>query len=176
MKTETRKGFLFGLTFIGNLGKVHKATEKPNKDGLMKLLKTMTEWLRKRGWLAKQYGYQSTSRQDDGASSTGKFICAHDKTKRNIKVKVLGIECEFEKLPMCPTCTEQYLNKFSTFCASCKWPIFPGRPVGQAWHGAPYPFTHLTFRCCDTGGLYCGQWGEGRLISLHELNPEKYPA
>ena len=141
----------------------------------MKLSQTMTEWLRKRGWLAKQYGYQST-RQDDGASPTEKLVCAHGKTKHNIKVWVLGVECEFEKSPMCPTCTEQYLNKFSTLCASCKRPIFPGTPVGQAWHGAPHPFTHLTFQCCDTGGLYCGRWGEGHLVSLHELNPEKYPA
>ena len=37
-----------------------------------------------------------------------------------------------------------YLNKVSTLCASCKWPIFPGTPVGQAWHGAPHPFTQLT--------------------------------
>jgi hypothetical protein len=141
----------------------------------MKLFQTMAEWLRKRGWLAKQYGYQST-RQEDDTSQTEKFVCAHGKTKHNFKVMVLGIECEFKKSPMCPPCTEQYLNKVSTLCASCKRPIFPGTPVGQVWHGAPHSFTHLTFECCDTGGLYCGQWGEGRLLTLHELNPEKYPA
>lgn len=141
----------------------------------MKLFQTIMEWFRKRGWLAKQSGYQPTS-QTDSASPTEKFTCTHGNTKHNLKVTVLGVECEFWESPMCPTCTEQYLNKFSTLCASCKRPIFPETPVGQAWHGAPHPFTHLTFRCCDTGALYCGRWDEGRLIMLHELNPEKYPA
>ncbi len=67
---------------------------------------------------------------------------------------------------------EQGLN---TFCASCKRLITPGMPVGQAWSGAPYPFTHMTFECCESGGLYCGQWGEGRLRTLHEIDPENYP-
>ncbi len=141
----------------------------------MKLFQTLMEWLRKRGWLAKQYSQQPTS-QSDGAGSSEKFVCIHGKTEYNLKVTVLGVECEFEKLPMCPSCTEQYLNKFSTLCASCKRPIFPGTPVGQAWRGAPHPFTHLTFGCCASGALHCGRWDEGRLITLHELNPEKYPA
>lgn len=141
----------------------------------MKFFQNPAEWLRERGWLPKQYGYQPTG-QHEGANPTEKFVCTHGKTRHNFKVVVLGVECELEKSPMCPSCTEQYLNKFSTLCASCGRPIFPGTPVGQAWHGAPHPFTHLAFGCCDSGGLYCGQWGEGRLLTLHELNPEKYPA
>lgn len=62
-----------------------------------------------------------------------------------------------------------------TYCAACGRPIFPGMPVGQAWEEAQFPYTHLTFECCDAGALYCGRWGEGRLITLHELDPKKYP-
>lgn len=140
----------------------------------MQFFQTLVEWLRKRGWLAKRYGYQPSG-QNDGASSSEKFVCTHGKTKRSLKVTVLGVECEFKGSPMCPPCTEQYLNRFSVLCASCKRPIFPGEPVGQAWHDAPHPFTHLTLGCCDSGGFYCGRWGEGRLLTLHELNPEQYP-
>ena len=68
-----------------------------------------------------------------------------------------------------------YKPGYATTCASCKQPIYPGTPVGQAWMGAPHPFTHLTFECCESGGLYCGVWGGGRLKTLHEIHPEKYP-
>ncbi len=103
--------------------------------------------------------------------------CVHGKTRRAFKVTVLGVECQLEKSLMCPVCTERYLNEFSTLCASCERPIFPGTPVGKAgWEGATHPFIHLTKGCCDTMALYCGRWGGGNLITLHELDPEKYLA
>lgn len=141
----------------------------------MKFFQTIKERLCERGLVTKQYGYQPTIQENDDTSPTEKFACTHSKTGHILKVTVLGVECEFEKSPMCQVCAEQYLNKFSTLCASCKRPIFPGTSVGQAWKGASHPFTHLNFDCCATGTLYCGVWGDGRLITLHELNPEKYP-
>ena len=132
-----------------------------------------------KGGLAKGYRYRTANRpvdQDIYANRTEEFVCTHKKTEDKIMVVVLGVECEFEESPMCPVCAEQYLNKFSTLCASCERPIFPGTPVGQAWEGAPHPYTHLRPGCCETGALYCGKWDDGRLITLHELNPEKYPA
>jgi hypothetical protein len=141
----------------------------------MKLFQSLVERFRKRDEPAKRYSYQM-SRQGDGASPTEKFTCTHGKTRHNLKVTVLGVECEFSNSPMCSSCTEQYLNRFSTLCASCERPIFPGTPVGQAWSGAPRPFTHLTSECCESGALYCGRWDEGHLITLHELSPAKYPA
>lgn len=108
--------------------------------------------------------------------NASKRACNHGGPRRNLKMTILDVECEIEKSGMCGACTETYLNTVCTLCASCGRPIFPGDPVGQAWVDAPHPHTHLTFDCCDTGGLYCGQWGEGRLITLHELDPKKYPA
>ena len=134
----------------------------------MKLFQRMAEWLRRRSY--------RPAKQDDGASPIEKSACAHGKTDHPLVVTVLGIKCELERSPMCPACTEQYFNKFSILCASCHQPIFPGTPVGVAWVGAPHPFTHLTFDCCESGGLFCGRWGEGRLLTLHEIDPEHFPA
>jgi hypothetical protein len=92
------------------------------------------------------------------------------------KINVHGTECEIRRSPWIFEKTEKYLNEACTVCASCNKPIFPGMPVGKAWIDAPHPFTHLSMDCCDTGSLYCGMWGDGRLITLHELHPEKYPA
>lgn len=103
-----------------------------------------------------------------------KIVCEHDKPAE-IEVTVLGVVCNIPEPPMCASCAERYLNQACTLCASCGNPIFPGNPVGQAWQGAPHPYTHLTFDCCATGALYCGRWGEGKLITLHELEPDKYP-
>lgn len=143
----------------------------------MQLFRKLWDWLRKRGVREneKQYSHEQSGQTAAGAGASEKFVCEHGATERNLKVTVLGVECEFPRSPMCPSCTGEYLNKFCTLCASCERPIFPGMPVGQAWTGAPHPCTHLGFDCCESGGLYCGRWGEGRLITLHELNPDKYP-
>lgn len=76
--------------------------------------------------------------------------------------------------PLCTACMQAWLERHSTRCASCGGPICPGMPVGQAWVGAPHPHTHMTFACTESGGLWCGRWGKGRLISLHEIDPGKY--
>jgi hypothetical protein len=90
------------------------------------------------------------------------------------KVTVLGIECSVASSDCSKLCAEEYLNKFSTLCAECEEPILPGDPVGQAWEDASHPYTHM--RCAQSAALFCGKWGEGRLISLHEMNPARYPA
>lgn len=142
----------------------------------MKFFQRVLDWIRNRSGSEKRYSHQPAGQTGvDAGGPSEKFVCEHGATERNLKVTVLGVECEFPRSPMCPSCTGEYLNKFSTLCASCERPILPGTPVGQAWNGAPHPCTHLAFECCDSGGLYCGRWGEGRLITLHELNPDKYP-
>ncbi|MEY4744972.1 MAG: hypothetical protein RL272_917 [Candidatus Parcubacteria bacterium] len=76
--------------------------------------------------------------------------------------------------PICAACMQTWLERHSTRCASCGGPICPGMPVGQAWVGAPYQHTHMNFDCTESGGLWCGRWGRGRLVTLHEIDPEKY--
>jgi len=100
--------------------------------------------------------------------------CAHPKQKK-FTMKVKGVEGVLENFTMCPSCAKEYFEKHSTSCASCKDPIVPSEAVGRAPIGAEHPFTHLTFECCPSGGLYCGVWGESRLVTLHELKPDKYP-
>lgn len=97
------------------------------------------------------------------------------------EAEVLGKMRKFKalggKIP-CGCCLEafrEHLEAICTVCASCGELIYPGDPVGQAWDGAPHPYTHLTFECCETAAFYCGVWGKGELVSLHELDPDKYP-
>ncbi len=76
--------------------------------------------------------------------------------------------------PLCTACLQAWLERHSTRCASCDGPICPGMPVAQAWIGAPHPYTHMNFICTETAGLWCGRWGRGRLITLHETEPGTY--
>lgn len=93
------------------------------------------------------------------------LTCPHRKRK-NFVIWVKGTKCKFRSSPLCPSCTEEYLNKYSTICAKCGKPIFPGTPVAVAsWEGALYPYTHMTFDCGEPAA-YCGTWGEGKLIGL----------
>jgi hypothetical protein len=140
----------------------------------MRFFRKALDWLRKFGALVKCDGEQPVH-QNSQLVSPFKFVCEHGTVKGGFQVVVFGIEFELEESPLCPKCAEEYLNKFSTLCASCGLPIFPGTPVAQAWIDAPHPYIHLSFSCGYCGGLYCGQWGEGCLITLHELNPKKYP-
>lgn len=104
--------------------------------------------------------------------------CPHGPATGVVTVLILGELCEFDSPPMCKECTEKYLNKYATTCIACKMPILPGDPVGDP-SGALTPigskFAHLADGCCDTGGFYCGNWGEGRLVRLHEIDPKQFP-
>ena len=134
--------------------------------------------LRRRGAFR---GYATASvREHAGATGAepdfSEFPCGHDRVgDADRPPKVFGIDVFVRHEKLCSRCLEAYLNTYATRCAACGDPILPGEPVGQAWVGAPHPHTHLTFDCSETGGLYCGRWGQGRLITLHEIAPEKYP-
>ncbi|HTK04824.1 MAG TPA: hypothetical protein VL500_04520 [Candidatus Eisenbacteria bacterium] len=103
------------------------------------------------------------------------YPCGHEKPDGPSIVEVYGVKIAVEAATVCPDCIEEYLNRYSTRCASCRQPILPGMPVGQAWKGSPFPHTHMTMECTESGGLYCGRWGQGRLVTLHELEPDKFP-
>jgi hypothetical protein len=125
--------------------------------------------------------YAAASREEPPAEKAerfdfSEFPCGHDWVRGEVTVIVRGLEVGLtDKIPVCPDCFRSWLEKYATGCASCDNPILPGMPVGQGWVGAKHPYTHLTMGCCDSGGLYCGMWGQGRLITLHELDPEKFP-
>ncbi len=101
--------------------------------------------------------------------------CPHGAAKHRFTVLVFGMERSVDKSPMCEFCTGEYLNRYATLCGECERIIFPGDSVAQACMGASHPYTHLTTECCPSGALWCGTWGEGRLITLHEIDPEEFP-
>lgn len=107
-----------------------------------------------------------------GASKKAWVECPHPREKGPITVVVLGIEVTLARAWGCRPCVGKYLNENATVCASCKGIIFPSSPVAVAIDGAPYPYTHLTRECCGNGNLYCGRWGEGRLVTKKDLDAE----
>ncbi len=107
------------------------------------------------------------------------FPCDHAKaTEPSLSVTVFGCQVKLDNMdeaPLCGACMEAWLNKYAARCACCEGPIFPGDYVAQAMNDSKQPFTHLSSDCCPSGGLFCGMWGQGRLFTLHELDPGKFP-
>lgn len=103
-----------------------------------------------------------------------KKLCTKGAVEGAFVIEVLGVSKRMRNTPLCEGCSKIFLNAFSVLCAQCKTPIFPGEPVGQSWVGAETPVTHMYWDCTATGALYCGKWGEGRLITLGELNPFQF--
>lgn len=101
-------------------------------------------------------------------------LCPHPCSRGRIKIQVLGHEMEMHSR-MCPACSEVYLNKHATLCGTCEEPICPGMSVGKAEVGSSYPYAHLTPECSDSAANWCGYWGEGRLVTLHEIDPKSFP-
>ena len=102
------------------------------------------------------------------------FHCPHEPITEPFDIEIIGVLCNFDNSPFCFECTQEYLDKFSTLCGTCRRPIFPHTSVGKS-KDPKFPYAHLTFECCDSGGDSLGEWSEGKLITLHELHPEKYP-
>jgi len=97
----------------------------------------------------------------------GENPCTHSWIKGAMTLTVLGKKCKVKDSKMCKKCAEEYLNKYATLCNSCEGVIFPGQAVaGTGDKKSKYPYTHMSFECCDCGGLHCGHWGEGKLIPL----------
>jgi hypothetical protein len=98
--------------------------------------------------------------------------CPHEKQEGLIFVKVLGHSVEIKDSPYCKECIEKFLNENSTICTHCEKPIYPGEPVGASGIKKNL-YTHLTFKCCRSGGLWCGTWGLGKLIKIEETHDMK---
>jgi hypothetical protein len=132
------------------------------------------------GWLKRIFRreqiYSVSPIEEFDEASISQPKCDHPKSTAPQEITIHGVTIVCEAgAPICPKCAEEWLRKVSNVCAKCGDPILPGTSVARAWEGAKYPYTHLTFDCCEAGVLYCGVWGEGRLITLHELDSEKYP-
>ena len=98
--------------------------------------------------------------------------------KDDYEVTVLGQPVTVGHPDLCKECIEKSLNVFATRCDCCGEPILPGMPVAVSCQKPEYskgfPYTCMGWDCCVCGIAYCGVWGMGRLVTLNELNPEKY--
>lgn len=137
------------------------------------LKNSFVDFLRRNGLVKKEY---KTIISLPDPPKEKRLVCNHTPLNEWAIIGIFGQVCEVEKSSMCFSCTEKYFNTFSTICAACGIYITPNSLVAQAWDGSKYPFTHLDSGCCDNlVNLFCGKWGEGRLITLHEINPEDFP-
>lgn len=89
--------------------------------------------------------------------SAHRFDCGHVGVLP-FRVKVFDVECTFTDAPKCEQCAREYLNTYSTLCARCRRPIFPGNGICCDGDGK-FPYTHAGL-CGDAPG-FCGHWGEG---------------
>jgi hypothetical protein len=92
-------------------------------------------------------------------------------------ITVRGVEFMMGSNKLCPACVQKDCEDNGTTCAICGGPIVPGMQVGVAPNSSPhdFSFTHMRQGCSPGVFTICGRWGRGRLITLHELNPEKFP-
>jgi len=101
--------------------------------------------------------------------NTKRFECGHN-GQSPFEIAVLGTQCTFEESTKCAVCASEYLNTFSTLCACCRRPIFPGHGICCDGDGQ-FPYTHAGY-CGDAAG-YCGTWGEGQAKRFD--NPRHLP-
>lgn len=106
-----------------------------------------------------------------GKPTSKHLSCSHGSERGSYTIFVLGVEVELKDTYMCAACTQDYLNKYSTVCHGCQEPIFPGQRVCVAPEGSQTPFVHFRVECGGIGAMYCGKWGEGKLVTLEKLYP-----
>ena len=107
------------------------------------------------------------------------FNCSHTRRPGQFTTTVLMRTTTIvmpDSIPLCRKCFTAYLNKYSTLCGACGELIFPGEHVAERpVKGNPNAIVHRVKKCCLYEDNWCGTWGQGRLISLHELQPELFP-
>lgn len=101
-------------------------------------------------------------------------VCPHEKVAGVFTVEVRGVAFPRVSSDRCPACAQQFAEQYSTTCASCAQPILPGTLVARSGRN-DVPFVHNNDSCRSDPLQYCGMWGEGELIDLHAMKPEKYP-
>ncbi len=114
-----------------------------------------------------------------GEYGVPQICCPHASESGPVRVTVQRVALEVNipaGLDSCRNCFEEWLNRHAATCASCGDPILPGCLVAEVDPFASPPFTHMRPVCCGQPSRFCGVWGEGRLISLHEMHPDDIPS
>ncbi|MFH1047699.1 MAG: hypothetical protein V1738_05325 [Patescibacteria group bacterium] len=110
------------------------------------------------------------------------FPCNHRREQNNQPITLIVREQKVElimpvDIPLCSKCFAEYLSKYSTTCGKCGGIILPGEKVAERpFENNPRTLVHLSVECSLYGDNWCGIWGQGRLVSLHELYPQLFPA
>lgn len=105
-------------------------------------------------------------------------VCSHEPHRGYARVNVHGHEVDVrppDGSGICLTCFQKWLDRHATTCAVCGEPILPGSSVAERSPFDDPPFVHMRPMCCRYPSKYCGKWGAGRLISLHEMHPDHIP-
>jgi hypothetical protein len=95
----------------------------------------------------------------------------HDASPRSIPICEERVDLD-DDIPACADCISALLVNNGTVCASCDYRILPGDDVAAIKPGA---YAHLRTGCCDDLSRYCGVWGQGKLLSLHDMYPTAFP-
>jgi len=112
-------------------------------------------------------------------SADWKIGCDHEPACGAVVVTISGHKFTVvipDGARICEACFERWLSRCATVCHTCGEPILPGMCVAEISSSADSPFTHMRPSCCNYPHEYCGLWGLGRLITLHELFPSEIPA
>jgi hypothetical protein len=109
-----------------------------------------------------------------------KVNCCHLPEVGEVAVWIIGKEHNIFlpiEMEMCSDCFEKWLNLNSITCPSCDKPILPGSKVADiSPEGtSEITLTHVEENCCGDPSLYCGIWGPGQLVTLHDLFPNLIP-
>jgi len=73
---------------------------------------------------------------------------------------------------LCKACSQKKLQQWRTVCHRCKHPILTGEAVAHSGN-EHRPYNHLDCSGFHAALMYCGIWGEGRLLTLDECFPGK---
>ncbi|MBU0624975.1 hypothetical protein KKF05_01390 [Patescibacteria group bacterium] len=107
------------------------------------------------------------------------FKCQHQRQPGSFTRVVLNQIIKVRlpaSVPLCRDCFIAYLIRYATSCTVCNGHILPGDPVAEIPIANQLCLAHRTKHCARYVDRYCGIWGQGRLISLHELMPDIIPA
>lgn len=121
------------------------------------------------GWLDYWLPIPRAAELQFSEPSEGLRDCTHGNEPGPFVIEVLGFDLELKHSSICRNCTRTYLNENSRFCIACERPIFPNSEVGRTECE-----TILHLECCPSKSCFCGIWDDGRLKTLHELQPNLF--
>lgn len=105
--------------------------------------------------------------------------CGHPSENKTAQATILGQKIRVTlppSVPLCFNCFVRWLNLHSVKCEKCGQVILPGEKVSEIHDSSGHKLiVHHNVDCAQNSANWCGIWGQGRLVSLHELYPGIFP-